>query len=167
MPELEAQIKRITRKNGAPLVGIASRQRLDDASPSGNPDYVLPSAESVISYAIALDRKTTRDFISKKDRLSHYEERKRIVQSLYKIGDRLPDFLKSLGFEAVVVDINNTYRPEPGASDIAEMTEFIPDSAHRYAAVAAGIGRLGWSGNLLITDWERWWNWAPLLLQLN
>ena len=29
------------------------------------------------------------------------------------------------------------------------MTEFHPDFSHRYAALAAGIGRLGWSGNLL------------------
>jgi len=33
------------------------------------------------------------------------------------------------------------------------MTEFIPDFSHRYGAVAAGIGRLGWSGNLLTTDY--------------
>jgi hypothetical protein len=51
------------------------------------------------------------------------------------------------------VDVNNVYRPEPGAGDITEMTEFIPDFSHRYGAVAAGIGRLGWSGNLLTPDY--------------
>jgi NAD-dependent dihydropyrimidine dehydrogenase PreA subunit len=34
------------------------------------------------------------------------------------------------------------------------MTEFIPEFSHRYGAVAAGIGRLGWSGNLLTTDYS-------------
>ncbi|MFC1865510.1 hypothetical protein ACFLYB_02205 [Chloroflexota bacterium] len=153
MHQLEKQIKNMAKESGASLVGIASKQRLYDAPPSGNSDYILPSAQSVISFALSIDRKTTRDFISKKDWLSHCEERKRIVRSLYIIGDRLVNFLKDLGFEAIGVDINNTYRPEPKASDITEMTEFIPDFAHRYGAVAAGIGRLGWSGNVLTTDY--------------
>jgi hypothetical protein len=33
------------------------------------------------------------------------------------------------------------------------MTEFYPDFSHRYAAVAAGIGRLGWSGNLMTPEY--------------
>jgi len=153
MQQLENQIKNIARESGASLVGIASKQRLYDAPPSGNPDYLLPSAQSVVSFAVTLDRKIVRDFISKKDWFSHCYERKRIAQTLYTISDRLVNFLKSQGFEAIGVDINNTYRPEPDAGDITEMTEFIPDFAHRYGAVAAGIGRLGWSGNVLTSDY--------------
>lgn len=33
------------------------------------------------------------------------------------------------------------------------MTEFHPDFSHRYAALAAGVGRLGWSGNLLTKEY--------------
>ena len=153
MSRLENQIKSIAGANGAKLVGIASKQRLYDAPPSGNPYYLLPSTQSIISFAVTLDKKIIRDFISKRDWLSHCEERKQVARSLYKIGDRLVDFLKSEGFEALGVDINNSYRPETGAKDITEMTEFIPDFSHRYGAVAAGIGRLGWSGNLLTTDY--------------
>ena len=76
-----------------------------------------------------------------------------MARSLYNISDRLVDFLKSEDFEALGVDINNSYRPETGAKDVTEMTEFIPDFSHRYGAVAAGIGRLGWSGNMLTTDY--------------
>lgn len=39
-----------------------------------------------------------------------------------------------------------------GAADVTEMTEFHPEFSHRYAAVAAGIGRLGWSGNLMTPE---------------
>ena len=153
MSRLENQIKSIAGERGAKLVGIASKQRLYDAPPSGNPDYLLPSTQSIISFAVTLDKKVIRDFISKKDWLSHCEERKQVARSLYNISDRLVDFLKSEDFEALGVDINNSYRPETGAKDITEMTEFIPDFSHRYGAVAAGIGRLGWSGNLLTTDY--------------
>ena len=153
MSNLEVQVKNIAREHGATLVGIASKERLLNAPPSGNPEYLLPSTQSVISFAVTLNKETVRSFLSKKDWLSHCEERKQMTMTLYNISDRIVDFLKSKGFEAVTVDGNNVYRPEMGARDFTEMTEFIPDFSHRYGAVAAGIGRLGWSGNLMTTDY--------------
>jgi len=153
MNQLENQIKNIARESGANLVGIACKERLYDAPPSGNPDYLLPSTQSIISFAVTLNKKTTRDFMSKKDWLSHCEERKQVARSVYSINDRLVEFLKSNGFEAIGVDVNNNYRSEQGAKDVTEMTEFIPEFSHRYGAVAAGIGRLGWSGNLLTAEY--------------
>jgi ferredoxin len=100
-------------------------------------------------YRVALDKDTARGFLSKKDWRSHCAERKRLAQTLYHINDRLMDFLESQGYQALGIDINNNYRPEEGAADVTEMTEFHPVFSHRYAAVAAGVGRLGWSGNVL------------------
>jgi len=117
MSQLENQIKGIAKESGAALVGIASKERLYDAPPSGKPEYLLPSTESIISFAVNLDRNITRDFISKKDWLSHCKERKQLARLLYGIGDRMVDFLKSEGFEALEVDVNNNYRPEPGGED--------------------------------------------------
>jgi epoxyqueuosine reductase len=152
MGRLEAKIKNIARENGAALVGITTTERLRSAPPSGDPAYVLPGARSVISFAAALDRNISRAFLSKKDWRSHCEERKHLAQTLYRISDRVKDFLKDESYEAKEVDINNNYRPEPGAANVTEMTEFIPVFSHRYAAVAAGIGRLGWSGNVLTPE---------------
>ena len=47
------------------------------------------------------------------------------------------------------MDINLNYRPEPGAKNVHEIVTMYPEFAHRYGAVAAGIGRLGWSGNVI------------------
>jgi ferredoxin len=94
-----------------------------------------------------------RDFISKKKWRAHCDDRKRIAQKLYRIGDAIVEKLRSEGHEAVNVDLNNNYRPEDNAADVTEMTEFHPDFSHRYAALAAGIGRLGWSGNLLTSKY--------------
>jgi hypothetical protein len=149
MGNLENQIKAIAKQNGAALVGIASKERLVDAPPSGDPEYVLPSARSAISLAISFNRKTIRNFLGKKEWLAHGDERQRLARKLYLIGDNLTTFLRDNGHDAIVVDVNNSYRPEEGARDITEMTEFLPDFAHRYGAVAAGIARLGWSGNVL------------------
>ena len=65
MRRLEKQIKILAREHGAALVGLASRERLSDAPPSGDPSYLLPSAQSIISFAIPYSRKALRDFFSK------------------------------------------------------------------------------------------------------
>ena len=147
--KLETEIKSIARENGAVLVGIGSRERLAGAPPSVDPDYVLPSTHSVISVAIPLDRRSIRDFLTKKEWLAHGADRKSIYQKLYNITDRLTDFLKGKGFEAKGVEANNIYRPEPRGTDAINRVEMVPDFSHRYAAVACGLGWLGWSGNLM------------------
>ncbi len=150
--ELSSQVKAIARESGAALVGIASRERLAEAPPSAHPDYLLPATRSVISFAIPLDRKIIRDYLAKKDWLAHGNDHKRLYRELYTIAERLVSFLKEKGFEAIRPDMNNVYRPEGGSSqttDMANMVDMVPDFSHRYGAVAAGLGRLGWSGNLM------------------
>ncbi|KPJ77851.1 MAG: hypothetical protein AMJ54_06700 [Deltaproteobacteria bacterium SG8_13] len=149
MDSAKKRLKSLAASLGADLVGITSRDILADGPPSADPRYLLPSANSVISFALSLDRDITQDFISKKKWRPHCDNRKAIAQSLYTIGEALTERLRSEGYEAVTVDLNNNYRPEEAATDISEMTEFHPDFSHRYGALAAGIGRLGWSGNLL------------------
>jgi epoxyqueuosine reductase len=153
MKDLSLQIKQLALQLGANLAGITSVERLADSPPSGNAAALLPGARSVISFALALDVNKTADFLGKRDWEPHCTDRKEIVQRLYTIGDSLVQTLESLGHRAVNVDINNNYLPEEGAADITEMTEFHPEFSHRYAGVAAGLGRLGWSGNLMTFEY--------------
>ena len=76
MGKLENRIKRIALENGITLIGIASKESLLDAPPSANPECVLPSARSVISMAVSLDQETIRDFLGKKNWLSHGRDKK-------------------------------------------------------------------------------------------
>ncbi len=149
----ETKLKSLALNMGADLVGLTSREVLADGPPSADPCYLLPSANSVISFAVSLDANIVKDFISKKKWRPHCDNRKAIAQTLYKIGDSLVEKLRSEGHEAINVDINNNYRPEKGVTDVTEMTEFYSEFSHRYSALAAGIGRLGWSGNLLTREY--------------
>ena len=153
MESIKTKLKTLALSLGADLVGVTSKDILADGPPSADPCYVLPSANSVISFVVSLDRHMLEDFISKKNWHPHCENRKIVAQTLYKIGDALVEKLQSEGYEAVNVDINSCYRPEKDAADVTEMTEFHPDFSHRYGAVSAGIGRLGWSGNLLTKEY--------------
>jgi len=149
MGNIEKQIKTIAKEHGAALVGIAPSRRLADAPPSGDPGYLLPSTRSIISFAIPFNRKILRDFFTKKDWLSWNFDKKENTRRLYVISDHVVAFLRAKGFDTCIVDINVNYRPEPGAKDVTEIVTMFPDFSHRYGAVAAGIGRLGWSGNLM------------------
>ena len=152
MASSETRLKSLTKSLGADLVGITTTEILSDGPPSADPRYLLPSARAVVSFARILDRDLIQEFISKTSWRPHCHNRKAVAQTLYRIGDALADQLRSEGHEALNVDLNNNYRPEEGAGDVTEMTAFLPEFAHRYAALASGIGRLGWSGNLLTRD---------------
>jgi epoxyqueuosine reductase len=153
MDSTEMKLKSLAGSLGADLVGIATRDMLADGPPSADPRYLLPTANSVISFALSLDRDNVQSFISKKEWRPHCANRKAVVQKLYTIGDAIAKQLRSEGYKAVNVDPNANYRPEKAADNVTEMTEFHPDFSHRYAALATGIGRLGWSGNLLTRDY--------------
>jgi len=153
MDSIVSKLKSLAVSLGADIVGVTTKEILGEGPPSADPCYLLPTANSVISFAISLDKELVRHFISKKNWRPHCHNRKSVVQKLYTIGDTIAEQLRSEGFEAVNVDINNNYRPEENAKNISEMTEFHPEFSHRYAALAAGIGRLGWSGNLLTREY--------------
>lgn len=53
MNQVENQIKSVARESGANLVGIASKQRLYNAPPSGNPDYLITT--NAIDYLFCSD----------------------------------------------------------------------------------------------------------------
>jgi epoxyqueuosine reductase len=127
MDSAEARLKSLAMRLGADLVGITTKDLLLDGPPSADPRYLLPSAKSVISFALSLDRDTAQEFISKKKWRPHCENRKAIAQKLYMIGDVLTEQLRSEGYDALNVDLNNNYRPEKMAKDVTEMTEFYPE----------------------------------------
>ena len=146
---LEKEIALIAADGGADLIGFTTVEILSDGPPSADPRYLLPEARSVVSFAVALDPEAIESFITKKTWKPHCENRKAVDQRVYRVGDAIADYLQSLGHAAVNVEVNNNYRPEEGADDVTEMTEFHPEFSLRYAALASGLGRLGWSGNLL------------------
>jgi epoxyqueuosine reductase QueG len=181
---MENQIKELAKKAGAALVGIASKDRLI-GNECSDPTYVLPSAESVIVFAVPLDKEIIRNYLRKTD--VSYKKKLSIMEGktyhkLEEIGEAIKEFLESNGYEAVNCEVNMDYRyyvrigrnqidllkqlielgqKDPNDPFIQEIRQgavkfynpnLTPRMSHRYAGVACGIGRLGWSGNLMTKE---------------
>ena len=182
---MEEHIKQTAKGTGADLVGITSKDRLL-ADKCSDPTYYLPTAESVIGFAVALDKNIVRDFLGKKnvtaqEKMSSLEGE--TYHKLEEIGEAIKEFLESKGYEAVNCEVNMDYRrvrrkrANQNIDQLKQLIELIernPDDplveliksrdtffdqdltpyiSHRYVAVACGIGRLGWSGNLITPEY--------------
>lgn len=149
---LEDRIKALALAKGASSCGIASVERMKDGPPSADPTYVMPQARSVVAYSIPYDDDILHSFLAKEAFLPFIMHKKETEGLLYILGDHIVALLESEGHTATTVQINAVYRPEPGVDDPSEAVAMIPDFSHRYAAVAAGLGRIGWSGNVLTPE---------------
>ena len=181
---LEDQIKEVAIKAGAALVGITSKDRLL-GNECSDPTYYLPAAESVIGFAIPLDKGIIRNFLKKTDLSAQKEQSMlegRLYHKLQDIGAAIKEFLESEGHEAVNCKVNMDYRKykrrRKDLDTLKQLIELVqsepehpivqalksgkiklvnpnltPYISLRYVGVACGIGRLGWSGNLVTPEY--------------
>lgn len=147
MVSLKEEIVSIAQQIGIAKVGFTSRERLEDAPPSGDLGYILLSARSAVSLAVALDKAAIRAFLSKEDQAAHVNDHKQSYTKLNQAARAIQGLLRDRGYEAAALYPNFEYR-----KGLPFMT-MAPPLSHRYVAVASGIGWLGWSGNLVTPEY--------------
>jgi epoxyqueuosine reductase QueG len=146
---LKARLVEKTLSLGAVRARVASRDMLE-GPPSADTDYVLPGARSVLSFAVPLGTDWIEDYFAKKTSRVFADVMYDRYQLIGAIGGELVSLLEGAGFEAVSPQPNGVYRP--GVSHGGFM---VPDFSHRYAALASGVGTLGYSGNVMV---EGYWS---------
>jgi len=142
MQSNEDKIKDFARKAGIGLVGIAGEGRFA-GPPSLDPTYTLKGARAIVSMALPMNVPAIYDFLSKKSHGPHNLEQLKSCQRMHRISVELAGYIGGLGYKAVAVPPNNTYRrsPDPFTPQ--------PSFSHRFGAVAAGLGTFGLSGNVV------------------
>ena len=153
MAALKQKITALARRNGIDKVGFTSRERLQDAPPSGNVANVLPGARSAVSLAVALDKDAIRGYLSKADQAAHTRDHKLAYMKLRDAALAIHSLLEEEGYEVSSPYPNLEYRKDQ------PHLALIPPLSHRYVAVAAGIGWLGWSSNIITPEFG-----APVVL---
>jgi len=132
---------------GVAKVGVASRESLA-GPPEADPEAVLSGARSVISFLVLEPEDKIMDYLSKRDPGPYREHFYENIQLLGRVGLVLAEALRTRGYGAEPLSPNGVYRP---GSDLVRGLK--PPFPHRYAAVAAGLGAIGLSGNVMTPEY--------------
>jgi ferredoxin len=138
---LNEQLKSLAKAIGADLVGIAPIERFEGAPDFSHPQNLIPDAKSVIVIAKRMLRTPQKIFMERKSRYPNQRFNGRFLwdfldETTYYLGY----YLEDLGYSACPVAANLYYDFHKGH----------PQLSHKHSAMAAGLGRIGWS-SLLIT----------------
>lgn len=147
---LKNEIKSSALREGAVRVGIADRETFADAPPSADMRYLMPRANSVVSFAVSVGSDWARDYLGKKTRMVFKKKLYNVFHEIYRIGAVIEARLKAAGFHAHNIVPNCIYRPDHTFEKDMPDTDVKPPLSLRYMAVGAGVGRFGWSGNVLV-----------------
>ncbi len=147
MAGLKEEIRSIGRQMGVGKIGFTTKERLKDAPPSADLEYVLPGARSAISLCIAFDKAAIRPYLSKQDMWAHNTDHKAVYFKLKLIKQTIQRLLEDRGYQAVSPLINDEYRA--GQPPMA----MLPPLSDKYVAIASGIGWFGWNRVVLTPEY--------------
>jgi len=143
-------VKALAFSLGADLVGIAPVERFEEAPIMISPKGHLPSAKSVIVVAVHHpDASIELGGEPSPHDVGPYNIQGAMNTKLDFISFRIARYLEEGGYDALPIPVTNVWRYRP-YKDIS--TSFTADLSQRHAAVAAGLGELGWSGLLLTPE---------------
>jgi epoxyqueuosine reductase QueG len=145
--DITNEVLKKAKEMGGDLAGIAPVERFKNAPLRMSPLGLLPSAKSVIVVAIhhpdaAVElggEPTPHD-------TGPYNVQGYMNCKLDDISFLIGRFLEDRGYTTLPIVSTNIWRYN-AYKDLK--VDFAPDMAHRYAAVAAGLGEIGWSGLFL------------------
>ena len=145
---LTQAVKDKARELGADLVGVAPVERFKNAPLRMSPLGLLPSAKCAVVMAVHhLDAAVELGGEPSSQDIGPYATQYVMNARLDDLSFGLARFLEAKGFVALPIAASNIWRYH-GWKEMK--VDFAPDLAHRYAAVAAGLGEIGWN-NLAMT----------------
>ena len=142
--ELTAAVKRKAYKMGADLVGIANIERWANCPLMMSPAGILPTARSVVVMAIHHgDGNVEYGGERHPQEIGPYAIQGTMNELLDSLSYRIGRFIEDRGHQSVPITASNMWRYRAYKELDAV---FSPDMSHIYAAVAAGLAELGYSG---------------------
>ena len=163
--DLKEGIKQIAIDSGAVLVGVGSRDRLMAAPLSADMDYSLTGAQSCIIWAYAAPWDTLKDYFGKVERMGIKKFQHHAYSTGWATAEKIARYInKNSEFKVLPLIPNGEYRGAEDGKNVSYDKFFsagnaIPPFSLRYGAVAAGLGQLGWSGNLVTEPYGELFSW--------
>ncbi len=144
---LEQNIKDMLFEGGAKKVGFATKETMAGGPTGADITYLLPEAQSAISFYLPFDKEMILKYLGKEDpsiRGIHEEENLEIHYIIWRAAQRVKHWLIEQGYKAISVIPNNHYRTDIPGWQIT----LPPELSLRYLAVRTGVASFGWSGNV-------------------
>jgi len=134
-------------EGGPKKVGFATKETMIGGPIGADITYLLPEAQSAISFYVPFDKEMILKYLGKEDpniRGIHEEENIGIHRMIWNASQRVKRWLVEQGYKAKSVFPNNQYRTDiPGWQ-----VTLPPELSLRYLAVRTGVASFGWSGNV-------------------
>jgi epoxyqueuosine reductase len=141
MESLTAEFRAFVKEKGVDLLGIASIERSWAAPERFRPQYYLRDARAVVSIGQRITEALVEALRDKRSAFSFQ----------HFVNDKLYDQLDVLCYDAARFLETKGYRAYPvPAQNPKDPTVMIGELSHKHAAVAAGLGQIGWN-NLFLT----------------
>jgi epoxyqueuosine reductase len=138
MASLTRKVKDLALADGAVVVGVASASARSRSPRGHKPRDFLPSAKSMVSLAMKMNRTTIRNL--PKTRREYRVLYETTNAKLNSTALKIAQFLEEQEYEAMPIPASSPYNRQ----------EITGDISHKHVAVAAGIGKFG-INNLILT----------------
>lgn len=145
MEKITRRVKDLARCYGAGLVGIVTTEMLKGGPPSADLTYVLPNAQSAISFSVPLDQNFIEPWFNKENHTPHFRNNINANVIASGISLEIANYLEQKGYPSIPLTSNTAYRSDTKNGRYDEK----PPISHRYMAVRSGVGFFGLSGNVL------------------
>lgn len=144
---LNEEIEIMLKERGVINVGFVTLETMAGGPPGADLTYLLPEAQSGISFAIPLNKDLIRPFLSKElpnSRADHEQDNIEVNYRAWHIAKFIRNFLREKGYKAMSVIPNNKYREDVPGWQVS----LPPELSLRYLAVRSGVASFGWSGSV-------------------
>ena len=135
-------------QGGAAKVGFATLETMVGGPPGADITYLLPGAQSAISFYVPFNKDLILKYLGKENplttRADHEKENLEIHQIIWRASQRVKHWLIEQGYPSMSVIPNNHYRTKVHGWQAS----LPPELSLRYLAVRSGVASFGWSGNV-------------------
>jgi epoxyqueuosine reductase QueG len=145
--ELTRAVKEMALDSGVAKVGVAGLDNLA-GPPEADPRPLLPEATAVVSYLAIEPEDAIMKYLSKEDPEPYRDHFYENIQLVGRVGLAIAEGLRSRGYKALPLSPNGVYAE---GSNVVQGLK--PPFSHRYAAIAAGLGAIGLSGNVVTPEY--------------
>jgi len=105
---LRKDVERLLLDLGAVSVGFATKKTLEGGPPTTDMTYVLPEAETVICFAVPLNKSKIRGYLGKelpRGRFDHVIDRGDVYLKAYKFARVASNLLEEKGYKWIQIGV--------------------------------------------------------------